>query len=249
MKCQKLVDLTITHSSLRLKYLEVNDCLLLRRVMIYAVNLVAFLYTGPMIVFLFENVPKLQIIATGIKGITDSIFHLLTGLANDVPQLKDLSLWLHVKAGFILERLPLFANLKKLHIATAPKEDDLHWIIALLKSCPLLTYFQLHLLSVQAYEKEPKEIRKPQKCPHDHLKNVVIRGFCGSQNEIEFATYVLQNATSLETMLIHLQACCYQDGKSNHREAGEGTSATITADRIFEQLQAEAPPHVKIMVL
>ncbi|KAF5206678.1 hypothetical protein FRX31_003735, partial [Thalictrum thalictroides] len=45
-------------------------------------------------------------------------------------------------------------------------------------------------------------MQKPFHSPHCYLKNITISGFKGSAHEIEFTTYLLNSAKTLETFSI-----------------------------------------------
>ncbi|KAF8399435.1 hypothetical protein HHK36_015300 [Tetracentron sinense] len=248
VKCQKLVHLKIGHTSLQLKLLIVKYCSALKMIEICNTNLATFVYLGPVICFVFEKVPKLVTVCISIMSLGDGIADILTWLHSDVPQVENLVLGLNTKGFFMPERLPTLANLKQLEVGL-PQQEDVLLLTTLIKSCPLLENFQLHLYPNRTLQVQPKEIRKPPKCPHNHLKTVVIKGFCGSWNEIEFVTCLLNNAIALETMKIHFGNSYHGcDGKQNSCEASRSTWPMSVREKICRQLQEEAC-HVKLVIL
>lgn len=93
------------------------------------------------------------------------------------------------------------------------------------------------------------EIIRFPRCPHDHLKEIVIAGTNGYSKEIEIAIYLLHNPMALKKMTIDPRPRYYSgDGKWEFGEAR--TSWTKYGRRLFiEYLVKEASPLAELLIL
>lgn len=66
-----------------------------------------------------------------------------------------------------------------------------------------LFFFLMQLLSwTDLRPQEQHKSVKPTKCPHKNLKEVEVFGYIGRTSDIELITYIIENASSLEKIVI-----------------------------------------------
>ncbi|GMY08972.1 putative F-box domain, leucine-rich repeat domain, L domain-containing protein [Fagus crenata] len=106
----------------------------------------------------------------------------------------------------IPQSIPLFRNLKQLNMAVmnsdyGSEEDELLWVLSILKATPLLFKLELTVWGHEFYENQPK-IRSLSGFSHDQLRQIKMYGFMGNCYEVEFAIYMLKSLTKLKLMVI-----------------------------------------------
>ncbi|KAA8528152.1 hypothetical protein F0562_035597 [Nyssa sinensis] len=209
-RCKDFVNLKFVGPSLRLRLLSIQNCFRLKKIEIYAKNLVTFEYTGHLITFCFKVAPRLAEAFMNFTGKSrlDGVTYSLTRFASDLPQLETLNL-LSVLAMKILklpEDVPTFTNIKQLVLTVYPfdDEDKLYWISYILKAFPLLHKLQLNLFC-PSFIKQQKEIERilPE-CPHRHLTELEVNGFYGNQHEVDLMKYLLDNLVELEVLVTYV---------------------------------------------
>ncbi|KAH6763575.1 hypothetical protein C2S52_021008 [Perilla frutescens var. hirtella] len=130
-------------------------------------------------------------------------------LHKDLPRLKWLNFHIILTDGFnhdqevkFLNLFQTFTHLRRLDIKVfCRKEISLLVLAPFLESFPLLEEFHLHIK--RSKNDMVKVERKPQPLVlHRKLKKLEISGFSGTDNEIEFASYILNSAVALEQMFI-----------------------------------------------
>jgi 5-formaminoimidazole-4-carboxamide-1-beta-D-ribofuranosyl 5'-monophosphate synthetase len=94
-----------------------------------------------------------------------------------------------------------------------------------------------------------RRVIKAVKCPHYHLKVVEIGGYyCGS-SDFELAMYFIDNATTLEKIIIdpRYQSTWHSITRIEKEEEQE-LEQTIR-HRAKRQLESKVPPRVKLEIL
>ncbi|GER40605.1 FBD-associated F-box protein [Striga asiatica] len=204
-RCSKL---HIRGPNLRLEHLNIEECRGVQEIKLCADNLVTFEFQSRSKVV--DHVPRLQSMYYDVFQ-QDVMYHVCVRLPSELPtnQLKSLALVnkydiskhvIHLVSK--LARTNTNSNLRQLRLrfSHTAYTTMLLGIIPLLRTCPRLLEFHLDTESVET--DGPKAMRPPTAETHSHLKKVEITGFCGFINEIEFALYILENATCLEQMQI-----------------------------------------------
>ncbi|XP_038712209.1 uncharacterized protein LOC120006288 [Tripterygium wilfordii] len=204
-----LVDLNVTDQSPRLKHLKIVGCPELESIYLSTTSLLSFNYFGQIIHISFVNVPNLVKVSVGGKY-SDSIISNFAQLSNYVFRLETLTLHsrLFVQIGEWEEegstvhlKFPMLSHLKNLKlIVSAYDSQSLLAFAPLLKASPSLHSFALELevyswLGLTMVEKAPK-------CPLLCLKEVEIVGFVGWDIDMEFVTFLIENAIMLEKIVI-----------------------------------------------
>ncbi|KAL5719880.1 hypothetical protein ACHQM5_012608 [Ranunculus cassubicifolius] len=221
--CWKLLDLTISISSLKLKELKIFTYQRLRDVKINARKLTRFEYYGEPLTFTFLNVPELSNLAMGWRGkkSASNLSYALGKLSSDVPQLETLFIVsASLKENMIPKPLSSYKNLRKLVVQAMHSELTLWGFIHLLHSSPFLHWLELHLFPVDV-ESESKCIagqrRQPCDSRHLYLEHIVVTGFEGASHQIEFMKHLLRNCVALKKMTIdnYSQAYCPKRGLHN----------------------------------
>ncbi|KAF9614129.1 hypothetical protein IFM89_015448, partial [Coptis chinensis] len=228
--CKGLLSLKVSGPSLKLKHLSVLFCHELKEITIDAENLTIFLYMGKCVKFMPINVPQLSNVSlrTEIDHSREALSYARGKLSSDFPHLKSLILSVvPVEEKNIPKQLPLFANLKKLVLLVRTIAGTLWRCIPLLQASPYVSCYnkmelfflldflfkysisvfsllQLLVWNTRSWE-ENKEwlMERPLDYPHLHLEEIMLSGFTGCSQEIEFATFLLNNVTNLKRLSIY----------------------------------------------
>ncbi|KAK1270564.1 F-box protein [Acorus gramineus] len=225
--CSELVDLKIPSNCFRLKHLEVLSCTKLENIHVNTPSVTKLDYNGCVIDFFFDKVSLVKDVVYAIDDddCCDGIDYIFTEFPKLLPRLEYLEIFYGyspvVEGGLLQDDFPQFMNLKKLEVSGASDStNDLHWMVSLMRACPLLEEL-VFLLDVGAsynscYEGsryKGQVMKLHPRCTLKHLKVVEISGFAGFWNQIDFASRVLRNAESLETMTLVNNRMVYVDGK------------------------------------
>ncbi|BBG95626.1 F-box/RNI-like superfamily protein [Prunus dulcis] len=205
----QLVTLKVAGSSLRLKFLQISDCMYLEKIEICAPNLVSFIYHG-MLGFYdsirLRHAPLL--VNVSLAESTRSIVPTFLSVKSCLPQLVTLNLNLHMNLNMsAMVRHPEFPELTCLKDLTlnvvASDRQSLLNLTKLIERSPFLHRFTLDL----RWARVPclRNLQKVNKCPHQCLKVVKFSGFVGSSIDTELAMYFTENAVALETFLVDLR--------------------------------------------
>ncbi|GER37816.1 FBD-associated F-box protein [Striga asiatica] len=164
---------------IRLECLVIEMCAGVKEMRFHAASLVSIeFHNRKPVVFVFHHVPRLQTL------------HVITC---DIDMIR-----VHLD-----DPTNTFSNLRRLRLRldrTAYKYMIVR-MIPFLKMCPVLHEFRLDTEIV--YNDGPMmKMLSSDTLIHTELKKVEINGFCGTKNKIEFASCILENATSLEQMQI-----------------------------------------------
>ncbi|CAA0831479.1 Unknown protein [Striga hermonthica] len=199
--------LRICGPNLRLEHLNIDECIGVQQIKLCASNLVTFEFRSRKVrvELVFEHVPRLQsMYYDGFQR--DIMYDVRVRLSFVLPPNQLKSLTLATLYDICRVSTPgwinTYSNLRqlRLRISRTAYTSMLLGIIPFLQSCPLLLEFHLDTKIVKG--DGPKAMRPQTAETHSQLKKVEITGFCGSRNEIDFALYILENATCLEQMQI-----------------------------------------------
>lgn len=191
---------------LNLNYLEISDCEGINTIQIDDTpNLVSFIYRGPCIILLLENVPLLTQVCLG--GNMSSVYLrdiLCSLLTCCFSQLQILSLKIYSPVRFdAFGVFPRFPKLKHLTLLSgAHQEFSLLGVTKLIEGAPYLQKFELQLTWNELKRENTME-RKVMKMPHEHLKVVEFGGYYGRRCDFELVMYFFENAVCLEKMVIN----------------------------------------------
>ncbi|KAL7155902.1 hypothetical protein ABFS83_03G107300 [Erythranthe nasuta] len=219
--CKCPSKLSIRGPNLELNYLRVNICKDVEEIELCASNLEKFEFTSREIVnMVFEHVPKLQSVVYLEIYKKDVVPYVFGKLAKDLPQLKSLSFRtkpdiFQVNSMYTM-MINMFNNVRQLYIRLDYAEKtDLFLLSPFLKRFPLLEEFHLHVNNCKLYDHLPRRGKEQGVAFfHPELKKIEISGFIGTENEIEFASYILKSARRLELMRI---SPCYKDHEAFDR--------------------------------
>lgn len=198
---ERLIRIRVSGPSLKLKYLELRDLPNLSSLEIDAANLLSFEFCARELIVDFKHVPSLA--EMSIEG--DYCMHFMHSLhqfPSILSQLRTLKLNLMAVTlpEDFLNSIPKFPNLKHLEMTlTIGDLDCYHPCVAFLKASPLLQEFTLkmsHMVEPCVYVQNIKDH------PHLYLRVVSFIGFEGREVDVEFLKDLLENAVSLEKMII-----------------------------------------------
>ncbi|OVA11711.1 F-box domain [Macleaya cordata] len=139
-------------------------------------------------------------------------FHEVSKLLRGVSNARSLTLSDSIveqlsNAPNLLESLPTFQYLNKLMLSSCRKKEHFHVIAYLLRSSPILESLVIDMKPSRNYVYEEEGNQQSKRLClvdrlHDHLKEVKIRCFGGTEDELEFVKLLLSNASTLERVFI-----------------------------------------------
>ncbi|KAL5708928.1 hypothetical protein ACHQM5_019671 [Ranunculus cassubicifolius] len=260
--CEGLLHLKIPGPSLKLKHLTVLFCWGLEKIEVHAKNLKRLQFSGFWIEFIPIDVPNLsEVIFRNECQLPLNVLGYARGkLSSDVPQLEYLMLTVTpVEEKKITRRLISFANLKKLVLLATTFGGALWGFIPLLQASPYLRNFQLHQDIRDYNDEEQGVMEKPCDFPLLHLEEITLSGFVGRPHDIEFMTYLLNNAPSLKKLTIfckflyhvHEPDNCGLDEKATEEVKSLAAKGSYICKRtektVFGQLRNLQRPGIEIL--
>ncbi|KAH9652974.1 F-box domain-containing protein [Citrus sinensis] len=201
VRSETLVSLKVVGSAIQLKHLRISTCYRLNEIKISTPNLLSFKYFGPgqELKLHIENAP--QLVDISFRGVMLTRVRNVVGpITSCFPQLKTLELDScdELYAQFSEHELP---NLTHLHLRVATlNRESLLGLASIMKACPFL-----QTLIVQ-FDYNGYKVGRRRKVPrhsHQHLKLVELHGFLGRPIDLELAFYILENAMTLEKMVVN----------------------------------------------
>ncbi|XP_034205293.1 FBD-associated F-box protein At5g38590-like [Prunus dulcis] len=248
----QLVTLKVAGSSLRLKFLQISDCMYLEKIEICAPNLVSFIYHG-MLGFYdsirLRHAPLL--VNVSLAESTRSIVPTFLSVKSCLPQLVTLNLNLHMNLNMsAMVRHPEFPELTCLKDLTlnvvASDRQSLLNLTKLIERSPFLHRFTLDL----RWARVPclRNLQKVNKCPHQCLKVVKFSGFVGSSIDTELAMYFTENAVALETFLVDLRKVVVEESTLLSEFVTTQKQLRAARKRAL-QIGKKLPPGTELIVL
>ncbi|KAL3501213.1 hypothetical protein ACH5RR_035662 [Cinchona calisaya] len=206
--------------SLKLKHLELRYCMEFRNLEVTAAasNLASFIYAGPMINMIFQDVPQLSSVSLYSGNYWDVLVRDgFEGLPFPVLQLQMLTLdfgWMMSCYKFTCPEFPklfpkLFPSLRQLELVLwMLDEGTVVFVASFLRASPylhkLVLKYKIHPYHTVSMKKEdPKlelfhqELAK-KGCKFECLKEVEFLGWNGLKRDVEFVTHLIEASGSLE---------------------------------------------------
>ncbi|KAK8591845.1 hypothetical protein V6N13_031871 [Hibiscus sabdariffa] len=231
LKSQELTNLNICGSSLRLKHLHISFWRRVKRIEVYAPNLVSFEYNGeknrPLRIHL-KYVPQLRDVSYGVpygvpwdsmKGDMNFCQAFPSCLSTCVAQLVNLSL--HFEADISIRGCPKLPNLRYLTCKVRDlyllSKGGLINLLTLVDSSPLLHKFKVELQKGNAIrmKKGSEAVRKlveevktmiindGERDVMQGLREVEIVGFVGAKPDTALLVYLANAALNLDNIVIN----------------------------------------------
>ncbi|XP_040374270.1 putative F-box/FBD/LRR-repeat protein At5g56810 isoform X1 [Rosa chinensis] len=206
-----LEDLKVVGELLRLKFLQICDCLNLFQLEISAPCLETFFYDGECRYNINIRVTYAPLLAK-ICITEDFLFDSTTGdfqlFWNYLPQLVTLRLVLEKEPKLVPE-FPELTSLEFLSLSIARiNRRSLLLLTSLIEGSPYLHRFKLRLRRslMGCRHRRSKVISEANTSPHQCLKVVELSGFSGSKHETEVARYLIKKAVALKKLIIDLDS-------------------------------------------
>ncbi|KAH7854599.1 hypothetical protein Vadar_015796 [Vaccinium darrowii] len=253
-----LTNLRVAGSSLKLKSLEIYRCNHMDVLEISAVNLVSLTYVGRVIRMLLKNVPVLSEFCIG-DDYSGSVIHRPRDHLSYLRQLESLKLSLpaiYVQRYIMFpETFPELSCLKQLELelglGKAPGENLIYYT-PLLLACPSLSKYTVRYRQASSVMNRNGTIARqdgyervaPKWFQHRCLKVVEVVGFNGDADELEFLSYLLAIAVSLDKLIINPHSP-WMFAMGIHKNSSRKEEVRKRA----RQLERELPPNVKLVLL
>ncbi|KAL3504730.1 hypothetical protein ACH5RR_034571 [Cinchona calisaya] len=227
----KLVNLLVSGPSLMLKHLDIKMCLDVESIKICDSNIVSLEISNVENLMLM-NVPKL----TELLVLRWNWSQVSSQLSCCLSQLKNLTLNIHPKSFVNVRDFPELSQLKHLQIEVEARHDDsLMGLTSLIKACPYLQKFVLHLFwNCPSKIKRVKE--KGATCSLQYLRVIKFTGYWGRVSDIELLEFFLKNAAALEEIIIDRKSVL---------DDGESTARTCS----LKEVERLVPKHVQLVIL
>ncbi|RDX83361.1 F-box/FBD/LRR-repeat protein, partial [Mucuna pruriens] len=253
-KCYNMENLRIEHPFCqKLKFLNVNFCQQLKALVLHSASLETLEYVGEKVEFSFDA-PRLTTFYSRVSDSTACHREVwpVCRLPYDLPQLETLIMECNCSMGEVMTRRLhtfTFPRLRHLEIIEVARfRQDPWWVAKILELCPILGRLELHLRSYFCIDEETRKSDGHPRCPHNHLKEVVITGFRGHSSEIEIAILLLRNGIALEKMTIDPRSKSYRgNGKWDHSEACENWNREVR-QMVHKLLKQEANSAVELLI-
>ncbi|CAA0809897.1 Unknown protein [Striga hermonthica] len=197
---------------LRLECLVIEMCAGVREIEFHAASLVSIeFHNRKPVEFIFHHIPRLQTLHVDLSMYSNVMRYVSGTLPFILPsggQLRSLT----VGSAYDVDMFQVprdvpadaFNKLRRLRLRLgyAAYTYMIFGMIPFLNICPVLHEFRLDTEFV--YDDGPKmKMFSSGTLIHTELKKVEINGFCGTRNEIELSSCILENTKSLEQMQIN----------------------------------------------
>lgn len=230
---------------LKLKHLEVIRCFTLKKIEISAINLLSFKYCGNKIRMCLGDIPNLvEVSVTGTYAydfVTDRC-----SISSSLSQLQTLEIVMSIEN---IPRFPRFRDLRNLRqltlISFSYLAKSLLCCTQMLKASPFLHKFALKMFGLGDGPMEGKIKVRKAKHPHQCLKVVELIGFVGCTVDMELALNLINNAASLEKIIIDTRSPDLEEMLWDSREPQQKLAALNSA----RQLETSLPPGVEMVIL
>ncbi|XP_057459814.1 F-box/LRR-repeat protein At2g42730-like isoform X2 [Actinidia eriantha] len=235
----------------KLMYFELRYCMNLRNLEISATNLISFKYFGPIIENPFKNVPLLSEVSIGGdygEELVHRKFHDLSGVLSQIKRLVlEFDYMVCYSSHYIPKTFPEFRNLKQLELDVgAVPDQNILFLAPLIDVSPCL-YRLVVKVKLEWECRCPGEPRENINGLLESLKVVEIVGWVGHTTDIQLATYLLEKAVLLETIIIDPRSP-YATGRYEFEELAEKGKKDAARERA-KQLEAKLPSCTKLVIL
>ncbi|XP_051212899.1 putative F-box/FBD/LRR-repeat protein At5g56810 [Lolium perenne] len=175
---------------------------------LHAIDLLTFKYVGTPLPIVFYESPKLKVANIKLSPYYD-FGYVCSGLPTTLPCLEELYMDVRLKAEapeYAISQVK-FNYLRHVnctvYISGHPNyTGGILGLTSILKVAPVLEKLDLHMDACMYPDYIFEPIGDPPSSPHNHLKVVRATGFIGFEGQIRLALYILQNARSLQSMMI-----------------------------------------------
>ncbi|KAH9607141.1 hypothetical protein KSS87_005066 [Heliosperma pusillum] len=201
---------SIKSQSSSLKHLDVSYCEELHTIDISAPKMVLFRYFGQPITLNVRNAVSLSSLFIG-GGPGEDITYAFEPMSKYFSQLEALCLELNLgcftypwNIGVEHLQLPLFSTLKMLELCIRGCNSlSLRGWTPLIEACPVLENLTVKFKGIDSGLNWviTKRSGSPLKC----LKTLKLFGYCGRRADIEFATFVIENAINLQEVFVEVK--------------------------------------------
>uniref|UniRef100_A0ACD5WL02 Uncharacterized protein n=1 Tax=Avena sativa TaxID=4498 RepID=A0ACD5WL02_AVESA len=213
--CSKIICLRLPCTLQQLKFLKVTLCESLQAVDINAPKLSTFHFIGMLVEFPTADPSPLKnvTLASFAPPRTLSFARArLPDIARNVISLTLRSVGENVNTPMLISKFPCLTKLE-IDIQRSQRaflSFDVMSLVSFLDASPTLDSFILHVgqealrqddLVGGGGDSANYQRWKPQ-CRHDHLRQVMITGFCSDKNMIQFVIYILENSPSLKCLTL-----------------------------------------------
>lgn len=244
----RLISLQVYGFSLALRHLEICYCNHAESILVCDTNIVSIVVnTGARLVL--RNLPMLvEFSVNWVRPTYENFFNGISSLLSCCfSQLKILTLYyVNSEALVMLHEFPELTRLKEFTIIVYSWYDQsLIGFTSILKASPNLERFIIKLQGI-SQAKEEREFEVGAKCLLQHLKVVEFHGYYGRTTELELVNYFLENAVSLEHIVIDpsrplLRCRVKYEDDDEVREHGRRCAK--------EQLGGLIPQHIKLEII
>ncbi|CAI0374256.1 unnamed protein product [Linum tenue] len=264
-----LACLKIAGHSLRLKHLEIVGCGDLDKIELYdVVTIVSFVLYDERVrlhvllpgwsdkKFLLRNLPGLVDVSFSIISKLVDQFRMLSSL---VSQLKHLKVAVYpgplVDLDYpIIHKLNGLLELEVFWVS--PPDQDLLKLVPLLEAAPYLENITIRMIARLSVEEwESRELKEAERRTNglEHLKVLELAGYRRHPNEDDFISYIITNATALETIIIDPN---YQSKPKWHINSYQKKSKLDEIHKVEgyvrqhakEWLQGIIPPRIELVI-
>ncbi|CAL1356120.1 unnamed protein product [Linum trigynum] len=209
--------LKIAGHSLRLKHLEIMGCGELEKIELYdVVTIVSFvLYDERVRVHVLPGWSDKKFFLRNLPGLVDVSFSIISKLVDQFRMLSSLVSQLkHLKVAVypgplvdldypIVHKLIGLLELQVLWVS--PPDQDLLKLVPLMGAAPYLENITIRMIGRLSVEEwESRELKEAERRTNglEHLKVLELAGYRRYPNEDDFISYIITNATALETIII-----------------------------------------------
>ncbi|MCD9639591.1 hypothetical protein HAX54_024210 [Datura stramonium] len=245
-----LLNLEVVGPSLKLRHLEIWYCYYVESLKICDTNLKT-LRTSSGKELLLKNVPMLvevDILGMPYTHILNDVSSLLSCILSQLEVLTvhaSNSLFDFPQENLEHYNFPELTKLKKFVLTTFRWEDQsLLGCTSIIRAAPQLKEFELHLMSCPFTSN--RECKKAIKRPLLHLKVVKLWGFYSGTFHLELVRYFLENAVTLEKIIIDPTSPIFCRVPLDLKEMEQQQTARDLAKL---QLEDEVPPAIELVIL
>lgn len=145
----------------------------------------------------------------------------------------------------IPEHLTTFSKVRQLELCfSVCRTFHVPKVFAILQACPLLQKF--HLVANPSGPVIGSDNDKVGECEHNHLKEVVVGGFCGSKAQVVLVMQLVTYAVVLERMVVTPEA---EISRDDLFYASPPCCLNVESDRLGKMLRERATSKKAVIIL